>query len=116
MSIRKMLKLAARKLLEIDNNREMSDSIVTYCAWCGNEIHEGDRITLQSNQSMLPLLPLANAILWKQITPYNAIYVGCARPSCCENSADTCATWFADQRGYQGVVVDVCRGNPHVIL
>ncbi len=65
MGIRQILKSAARKLFGIDNDGEMSDSIVTHCAWCGNEIHEGDRITLYSNQAMLPRLPLANAILWK---------------------------------------------------
>lgn len=81
-----MLLSAARKPLGIDNNEEMSDSIATHCAWCGNEIHEGDRITLYSNQVMLPRFPLAHAILWKQITPYNVVYIGCTRSSCCENS------------------------------
>ncbi len=106
MSVQKMLKLAARKLLGIDNDGEMSDSIVTHCAWCGKEIHEGDRITLYTDQAMSPRLPVANAVLWQRITPYNAVYVGCTRPSCCESSTDACATWT-----HQQVMVDAYRGE-----
>lgn len=106
MGIRKMLRSAANKLLGIDNDGEMSDSIVTHCAWCGKEIHEGDRITLYTDQAMSPRLPIAHAVLWQRITPYNAVYVGCTRSSCCENSADACATWSNQQ-----VMVDVYRGE-----
>ena len=109
MGIRNMLLSAAQKLLGIGNNREMSDSTVTHCAWCawcGKEIHEGDRITLYTDQAMSPRLPIAHAVLWQRITPYNAAYVGCTRPSCCESSTDACATWT-----HQQVMVDVYRGE-----
>ncbi|MFO0763980.1 MAG: hypothetical protein U0518_03955 [Candidatus Gracilibacteria bacterium] len=101
-----MLKSAASKLLRTDNDSEESEDIVTHCAWCGKEIHEGDRITLFTDQAMSPRLPMANTVLWRRITPYSAIYVGCTRPSCCESSTDACATWT-----HQQVMVDVYRGE-----